>query len=173
VSNALCAAAAATAAGATLEHVARGLGAMPAVQGRLQFKVARGGAWIIDDSYNANPSSVRAGIEVLASLGSPRWLVLADMAELGEFADESHAEVGRLARERGIDRLFATGRLAALAVESFGKGAEWYPDTDALARALEAVLPGDARVLVKGSRVNRLERVVDALVGAAPGRKAG
>jgi UDP-N-acetylmuramoyl-tripeptide--D-alanyl-D-alanine ligase len=171
VVNALGAAAAATAAGATLEHVAAGLGAVRAVQGRLQLKKARSGAWIIDDSYNANPSSMRAGIDVLADLAGPRWLVIGDMAELGEFADSSHVEIGEYARKRGVERLFATGKLAALAAESFGQGAQWYPDAEALAHALDAALVAGVRLLVKGSRFNRLERVVDALAAPATGRK--
>ena len=163
VANALCAAAAASVAGAGLEHVRAGLAAMRPVQGRLQLKRARSGAWLIDDSYNANPSSVRAGIDVLVELEGPKWLVLGDMGELGEFARASHAEIGAYARDRGVERLCATGELAQLAVESFGTGAEWYPDTEALARALDRALPREASVLVKGSRVNRLERVVAAL----------
>ncbi|MGH8309527.1 MAG: UDP-N-acetylmuramoyl-tripeptide--D-alanyl-D-alanine ligase, partial [Steroidobacteraceae bacterium] len=173
VVNALGAAAAAVAAGATLEHVATGLASMRAVQGRLQFRLARSGAWIIDDSYNANPSSMRAGIDVLADLSGRRWLVMGDMAELGAFAEDSHAEIGAYARERGIERLFATGKLAGLAVESFGAGAQWYPDTESLAQALDASVSRDVRLLVKGSRVNRLERVVDALAAVSTGRKAG
>ncbi|HUN26111.1 MAG TPA: UDP-N-acetylmuramoyl-tripeptide--D-alanyl-D-alanine ligase [Steroidobacteraceae bacterium] len=165
VANALAAAAASVAAGATLEHVRAGLAAMRAVHGRLELKRARSGAWLIDDSYNANPSSVRAGIEVLEELGGHRWLVLGDMAELGEFAHTSHAEIGTFAREHGVERLFATGSLAQLAVESFGAGGAWYPDGEALARALEAQAGAEVRLLVKGSRVNRLERVVAALVG--------
>jgi UDP-N-acetylmuramoyl-tripeptide--D-alanyl-D-alanine ligase len=163
VANALGAAAAATAAGATPAQVAAGLASMRAVPGRLQFRTARSGAWVIDDSYNANPSSMRAGIDVLAGLDGRRWLVIGDMAELGEFAETSHAEIGRYARERGIERLFATGRLAGIAVENFGGGARWFPDGESLARTLEAELTGEVRVLVKGSRMNRLERVVDAL----------
>jgi UDP-N-acetylmuramoyl-tripeptide--D-alanyl-D-alanine ligase len=166
IANALCAAAAATAAGASLEHVRAGLAAMRAVQGRLQLKRARSGAWVIDDSYNANPSSVRAGIDVLAQLEGPKWLVLGEMAELGEFARSSHAEIGAYARDHGVGRLCATGELTQLAVESFGAGAEWYPDTEALAGALGSALPREASVLVKGSRVNRLERVVAALTGS-------
>ncbi|HEX4269223.1 MAG TPA: UDP-N-acetylmuramoyl-tripeptide--D-alanyl-D-alanine ligase [Steroidobacteraceae bacterium] len=176
VANALGAAAAAAAAGATLEQIVRGLGAMRAVPGRLQLKQAAGGAWIIDDSYNANPSSVHAGIEVLASIEGRRWLVLGEMAELGEFAAEAHAEIGAFAREHGVERLLATGPLAALAVERFGAGGQWFPDTEALGRELLRVLsslPAGAggsgaasvSVLVKGSRVARLERVVAALVG--------
>jgi UDP-N-acetylmuramoyl-tripeptide--D-alanyl-D-alanine ligase len=166
VANALAAAAAATSAGAKLEHVAIGLGAVRAVAGRLQFKMTANGAWLIDDSYNANPSSVRAGIEVLAGLDGRKWLVLGDMAELGNFASSSHAEIGVFAREHGIERLFATGQLAALAVESFGPGGQWFAEANSLAEALHAA-PPEVRMLIKGSRVNRLERVVDALVAPA------
>ena len=165
VLNALCAAAAATAAGASLEDVRLGLATMRPVPGRLQFKTAPSGAWIVDDSYNANPSSVKAGIEVLASVDARRWLVMGDMGELGDFADASHGEIGRFARDHHIDRLFATGKLSALAVEAFGAGAEWFADTETLARAVNAELTREVCVLVKGSRSARLERVVDSLVG--------
>jgi UDP-N-acetylmuramoyl-tripeptide--D-alanyl-D-alanine ligase len=171
--NALGAAAAASAAGLSLADIARGLGAARPVPGRLQFKRAASGAWIIDDSYNANPSSVQAGIEVLAQLDGRRWLVFADMGELGDYATESHHQVGVRARAAGIERLFATGTLAQLAVESFGAGASWFPDTSTLAAGLGAELsnlePGSCaavRMLVKGSRFNRLEQVVTALVAA-------
>jgi UDP-N-acetylmuramoyl-tripeptide--D-alanyl-D-alanine ligase len=169
VANALAAAAAAVSAGATLEHVVAGLAAMRAVAGRLQFRAARGGAWLIDDSYNANPSSVRAAIEVLAQLPGRRWLVLGDMAELGEFAAAEHQAIGELARARGIERLYALGALAACAATSFGAGARSFTDVPTLLGALSAALEqgaADVRLLVKGSRVNRLERVVAAL---APG----
>jgi len=165
VSNALAAAAAATAAGATLQHVIAGLSAVRAVAGRLQFKKAASGAWLIDDSYNANPSSMRAGIDVLAELEGRRWLVIGDMAELGEFSDSAHAEVGAYARERGIERVYATGPMSARAVESFGAGAQWFADSKSLAEALALASP-EVRMLIKGSRVNRLERVVEALVGS-------
>jgi UDP-N-acetylmuramoyl-tripeptide--D-alanyl-D-alanine ligase len=190
VANALAAAAAAAAAGAKLEHIAAGLGAMRAVAGRLQFKKALSGAWIIDDSYNANPSSMRAGIEVLAELEGTKWLVIGDMAELGDYAPAAHTEVGEFARAHGIERLFAMGGLAKLAVDSFGAGGQWFADAQSLAselvRALAASGTGAAttdaatssataaadptgaasgiRLLIKGSRVNRLERVVDTLV---------
>ena len=162
--NALAAAAAATAAGAKLDQVTAGLATVRAVAGRLQFKMTANGAWLIDDSYNANPSSVRAGIEVLAGLDGRKWLVLGDMAELGDFAESAHREIGEFAREHGIERLFATGPLSALAVESFGRGGQWFAEANALAEALHAA-PPEARMLIKGSRFNRLERVVDALVG--------
>jgi UDP-N-acetylmuramoyl-tripeptide--D-alanyl-D-alanine ligase len=167
VSNALAAAAAATSAGAGLQQIVAGLGTVRAVSGRLQFKKALSGAWIIDDSYNANPSSMRAGIEVLAELDGAKWLVVGDMAELGEFAPAAHEEIGELARAHGIERLYAIGGLAKLAVDSFGAGAQWFPDAQALSKALGLALAGAAspvRMLIKGSRVNKLERVVDALV---------
>jgi len=171
VLNSLCAAAAAIAAGASLDDVRSGLATMRPVPGRLQFKTAPSGAWIVDDSYNANPSSMKAGIEVLASVDARRWMVMGDMGELGEFADSSHEEIGRFARAHQIDRLFATGKLSALAVEAFGSGGEWFADTEALSRAVNAELTREVCVLVKGSRSNRLERVVEALVGSAPSRE--
>ena len=174
LTNALGAAAAASAVGVGLPDIARGLGSMRPVPGRLQFKRAAGGAWIIDDSYNANPSSVQAGIDVLAQLTGRRWLVFADMGELGEYADESHRQVGVWAKAAGIERLFATGTLAKLAVQTFGAGASWFADTTALAAGLNTELgrikpgfdPGEVRMLIKGSRFNRLEHVVAALVGS-------
>jgi len=173
VLNSLCAAAAAVAAGASLDEVRAGLATMRPVSGRLQFKTAPSGAWIVDDSYNANPSSMKAGIEVLAAVDARRWLVMGDMGELGDYAVDSHGEIGRFARVNRIERLFATGKLSALAVEAFGSGAEWFADTEALARAVNAELSRSVNagvspevcVLVKGSRSNRLERVVEALVG--------
>ena len=166
VYNALAAAAAALAAGATLAQVVAGLGTVRSVAGRLQFRPLAGGAWLIDDSYNANPSSARAALEVLAELPGRRWLVLGDMAELGDYAPDSHRELGTLARALGVERLYAFGSLAALAADSFGAGAERHTDIEALTRAVAAGLSGEVRLLVKGSRVNRLERLVSALAGA-------
>jgi UDP-N-acetylmuramoyl-tripeptide--D-alanyl-D-alanine ligase len=173
VLNALAAAAAAVSAGASLAQVATGLGQMQPVSGRLQLRRTRHGAWLIDDSYNANPSSVRAGLEVLGELEGRRWLVLGDMAELGEAAEESHRELGALARSLGVERLYTFGALAALAADSFGPDSERYRDAGELSRALDAALSSEVRVLVKGSRVNRLERVVEALLAPDETRKAG
>jgi UDP-N-acetylmuramoyl-tripeptide--D-alanyl-D-alanine ligase len=176
IANALAAAAAAASAGATLIHIAAGLAAVRAVPGRLQFKQAASGAWLIDDSYNANPSSVRAAIEVLASLSGRRWLVLGDMAELGEHAVSAHADMGEFARHHGVERLYAFGALAALAAESFGAGAQGFTDASSLTAALGGALATagpEVRLLVKGSRVNRLERVVDALTGGSGASQGG
>jgi UDP-N-acetylmuramoyl-tripeptide--D-alanyl-D-alanine ligase len=164
--NALAAAAAAVSAGATLEDVAAGLAAMQPVAGRLQPGRTAQGARLIDDSYNANPSSMRAGIDVLTGMPGASWLVMGDMGELGEHARSSHEDIGRYARERGVQRLFATGPLSTLAVESFGAGASWFPDTESLARAVKELLTPEVTLLVKGSRSNRLERVVASLTGA-------
>ena len=167
VANALAAAAAAAAAGASLDEIAAGLADFRAVAGRLQLKAGTRDSWIIDDSYNANPSSVRAGLEVLRALPGATWLVLGDMAELGEYAEDSHAHMGAYARDCGIKRLFAVGAQSSRAVETFGSGAEWFADADSLTRRLQAELAPGITVLIKGSRVNRLERVVQALTGGA------
>jgi UDP-N-acetylmuramoyl-tripeptide--D-alanyl-D-alanine ligase len=176
VANALAAAAAAASAGAQLGHIVAGLAAVRAVPGRLQFRRALGGGWLIDDSYNANPSSVRAAIEVLATLPGRRWLVLADMAELGAFALDEHVQLGEFARAAGLERLYATGPLSTRAAEAFGAGGQSFADVPALTRALRAALAGaadDVRVLVKGSRFNRLERVVEAVAGDALPERGG
>jgi UDP-N-acetylmuramoyl-tripeptide--D-alanyl-D-alanine ligase len=163
ISNALGAAAAAGAAGASLDDIVAGLGDFRAVPGRLQLKAGLRGSWIIDDSYNANPSSVQAGLDVLRSVPGSTWLVLADMAELGAHAADSHADLGRYARDCGVKRLFALGPDSSRAAETFGSGAEWFQDAESLIRRLQAEISAGVTVLVKGSRVNRLERVVQAL----------
>jgi UDP-N-acetylmuramoyl-tripeptide--D-alanyl-D-alanine ligase len=169
VGNALAAAAAAAAAGASLNEIAAGLAEFRAVAGRLQLKPGTRDSWIIDDSYNANPSSVRAGLEVLRSLPGATWLVLGDMAELGDYAEDSHAHMGAYARDCGIKRLFAVGAQSSRAVETFGSGGEWFADADSLTRRLQAELAPGITVLIKGSRINRLERVVQALTGGGSG----
>jgi UDP-N-acetylmuramoyl-tripeptide--D-alanyl-D-alanine ligase len=160
--NALAAAACAFAAGVPLEAIVRGLAAFRPVAGRLAAERLACGAIVVDDSYNANPDSVRAAIDVLAALPAPTVLVLGDMGEVGEFASEFHREVGEYARRRGISRLAAIGPAARAAVEAFGAGAAHFDDIEALARAAE----GAASVLVKGSRFMRMERVVALLRGA-------
>lgn len=173
LANALAAAATASAAGARLDDVVQGLNAFRAVTGRLQLKAGIRNSWIIDDSYNANPSSVRAGLDVLRSVGGVTWLVLGDMAELGEHAAQSHLQIGQYARDCGVQRLFALGPESSGAAEAFGAGAEWFPDAESLIRRLSSEVAGGVTLLIKGSRVNRLERVVAALLGstaAATGR---
>jgi UDP-N-acetylmuramoyl-tripeptide--D-alanyl-D-alanine ligase len=168
VLNAAAAAAAAWACGASLPQILAGLASVQPVRGRLQLKPAHGGAWLIDDSYNANPSSAVAGLEVLGSLEGERWLVLGEMAELGEHAVSGHVQVGRAARAQGVSRLFAIGPSTLHTVEAFGQGGAWFPDSSALVAAVRDSLRPGVTLLVKGSRVNRLETVVSALVESPP-----
>ncbi len=174
VRNALAAAAAAWSAGAGLEDIREGLAAACAVAGRLQIRRSEAGATVIDDTYNANPGSLIAALQVQKTLPGEAWLVLGDMGELGPQAAARHAEMGQYSREQGVTRLFATGVLARHAAGAFGAGAQWFPDSDALVGALAKELSEDVVVLVKASRAMHLERVVRALVGSghAPRRQA-
>ena len=165
VLNAFAAAACALAAGASLEAVARGLAAFRPVVGRMQRRTARSGARLIDDSYNANPDSVRAAIDVLAAEGGVKILLLGDMAEVGERGAEFHQEIGHYARERGIDRLLAVGELSSACVAAFGEGARHFATVGALISAAQAELRPQTTMLVKGSRFMRMEQVVQALAG--------
>jgi len=161
VRNAFAAAACAHAAGIELASIAAGLSAFRPYTGRLQVKHARSGATVIDDSYNANPDSVRAAIDVLASCPAPTALVLGDMGEVGPRGPELHREIGAYARSRGVTQLLALGAASKHAVEAFGAGAEHFSDVEALVPAIRG-----RTVLVKGSRFMRMERVVAALTGA-------
>jgi UDP-N-acetylmuramoyl-tripeptide--D-alanyl-D-alanine ligase len=163
VLNAFAAAACALAAGASLEAVARGLAAFRPVGGRMQRRTARSGAKLIDDSYNANPDSVRAAIEVLAAEPGAKFLLLGDMAEVGERGVEFHEEIGRYARERGIDRLYAVGALSSASVAAFGEGARHFATVEDLISAAQEELRPRTTMLVKGSRFMRMERAVQAL----------
>ncbi|MBE0612652.1 MAG: UDP-N-acetylmuramoyl-tripeptide--D-alanyl-D-alanine ligase [Burkholderiales bacterium] len=165
VRNALAAAAAATAAGVGLSEIARGLAEFRPVQGRLQIKSGRGGVIVLDDTYNANPDSVIAAIEVLARAAGSKFLVLGDMGEVGANGAAFHAEIGSHARALGVDRLHLLGKSCAHAAAAFGEGARHYEDIEALLTGLQAELGGGATVLVKGSRFMRMERVVQALTG--------
>ena len=164
VSNALGALAAATAAGADLATAAASLAAFLPLQGRLQTTALPDGGAVIDDTYNANPDSVRAAIAVLSRAAAPKWLVFGDMGEVGDEGVAFHREIGAYARAAGIDRLYGVGDLAQHAVNAFGANAEHFADVATLAAALRPV-PG-LTVLVKGSRFMRMERVVTALTGA-------
>ncbi|HXQ31712.1 MAG TPA: UDP-N-acetylmuramoyl-tripeptide--D-alanyl-D-alanine ligase [Steroidobacteraceae bacterium] len=175
VVNALGAAAAAHAAGVPLADIAAGLERMRAVKGRLQPHPALNGAQLIDDSYNANPSSLSAGLEVLAGVAGERWLVLGDMGELGTHSRDAHVSAGREARARGVARLFAVGSCTPEAVGAFGTGGEWFADSAALAERVSTLLAPGVTVLIKGSRMNHLERVVEMLrapQAASPSRAA-
>ena len=163
VRNACAAAAVALALEVGIDDIRAALESVNPVGGRLQPVRGINDATLFDDSYNANPLSVIAAAEFLASLPGESWLVLGDMKELGDDAEELHREVGEAARASGVSRLFAYGDLAASAAEGFGLHASWFASLDALVDELCAGLSSDINVLVKGSRSMRMERVVDAL----------
>jgi UDP-N-acetylmuramoyl-tripeptide--D-alanyl-D-alanine ligase len=171
--NALAACAAAHVLGVAPGDVTLALGYFEGAKGRLQRKPARNGALVIDDTYNANPDSVKAAIDVLAAASGMRVLVLGDMGELGEQAAAMHAEIGDAARARGIDRLLTLGELSELAVRRFGSGGQHFRDLDALCGALDLLLGPGVTALVKGSRFMRMERVVERLVGGGAAKSAG
>lgn len=163
VRNACAAAAIAHAVEIDLDTIRAGLESVDPVGGRLEPLRGIHGATLFDDSYNANPISVVAAAEFVASLPGESWLVLGDMKELGDDAALLHREVGEAARASGVNRLFAFGDLASNAAEGFGENASWYTSIDALVDELSSALSADVSVLVKGSRSMRMERVVDAL----------
>lgn len=167
IMNALAATAAALAAGATLTDVQVGLNAMKPVKGRLQPKIAATGQLLIDDSYNANPQSMNAAMDVLVQALGQTIMVIGDMGELGEQAPVLHYKVGERARQQGVTRLLATGPLSREAVRGFGSAAQWFENQNELIGVLSAMLAQQefsrAAVLVKGSRSAHMEHVVDAL----------
>ena len=166
VKNALAASACALAAGVPLAAVAQGLQAFEPVKGRsraLVLHTPTGDITLVDDTYNANPDSVRAAIDVLAELPAPRWLVLGDMGEVGHQGPEFHVEVGAYAAERGIDALWTLGDLAVHAARAFG-AARHFEDMDSLLAAVAAGIGDFQSVVVKGSRFMKMERVVEALM---------
>lgn len=163
IANALAASAIALALDVPVETIVAGLERASAVEGRLKRIDMASGWTLIDDSYNANPSSMRAAIDTLALAAGERWLVLGDMAELGSEARALHAGVGAHAREGGIDRLFAVGPLSTVAVDAFGAGGKHFIDKAALIDALRAELHAGVTCLVKGSHSSGMEQVVAAL----------
>jgi UDP-N-acetylmuramoyl-tripeptide--D-alanyl-D-alanine ligase len=162
--NALAAAAACLAAGVPLAPIVRGLSGCAGMQGRLQQKRGTGGATVIDDSYNANPDSMRAAIDVLATLPGRRIFVMGDMGEVGDAASQLHDEIGGYAKSQGIDALFALGEKSVAAVHNFAGGARHFATVEALVAVLRPLMDKDTTVLVKGSRFMRMERVVEAIL---------
>ncbi len=165
--NAMAAAAACLAAGLRLSAVLAGLESFAGVKGRLQRRAGKNGAEILDDTYNANPDSVRAGIDVLAATIGRKLLVLGDMGEIGEASGQYHDEIGGYAKSQGVDRLYALGDAAQQAVRNFGEGARHYCNVDKLVAAVDKELGPETTVLVKGSRFMKMERVADALAAVA------
>ncbi len=168
VRNALAAVACTYAAGIPLEKIKLGLDTFAPVSGRLQKKQAVNGAVVIDDTYNANPDSVRAAIDVLSKAAAPRVLVLGDMGEVGTQGREFHEEVGAYAHAKGIETVLVTGELAA---HIHGAQVRHFENFGDLLSAVEAAVSPDATVLIKGSRFMKMERVVQHLIGSQQANK--
>jgi UDP-N-acetylmuramoyl-tripeptide--D-alanyl-D-alanine ligase len=163
VSNALAAIAAATAAGANIGAAAIALTAFRPISGRLHTRIGVNGATIIDDTYNANPDSVKAAIAVLTNAGGAKWLVLGDMGEVGDQGPAFHREIGEYARAAGVDRLLTVGDLTTYAVAAFGAGGKHYADQESLVHDLNAALQRGTTVVIKGSRFMAMVRVIERL----------
>lgn len=164
VRNALAAAACSLAAGIDWQTIIRGLEAFSPVRGRLEKKTAFNGALLIDDTYNANPDSVRAAMDVLAELPGKGIFVLGDMGEVGNDGERFHVEVGEYARERHIGHFFTFGEMARYASKAYGNAGRHYTDMDEMNAVLRQLLEPDMTVLVKGSRFMKMERVVNELM---------
>ncbi|MCL2160378.1 MAG: UDP-N-acetylmuramoyl-tripeptide--D-alanyl-D-alanine ligase [Betaproteobacteria bacterium] len=165
--NALAAAAACLSAGAPLTAVTAGLSNCGGARGRLQRRIGPRAALILDDTYNANPDSVRAGIDVLVRMPGRTILVFGDMGEVGETSAQAHAEIGSYARNKGVDCLCTLGVMSENAVSNFGIDGRHFSSIEMLVEALAPDLGADDTVLVKGSRFMRMERVVEALTALA------
>ena len=163
VMNALAASAAALAAGVGLDEISAGLESLSPVAGRFNIHQLPDGVTLIDDTYNANPGSLQAALDVLALSDGETWLVLGDMGELGADAQALHRAAGEQAYTAGIDRLFTLGSLAQAAAEAFGSRAEHFDNPETLVAALSQARHGDLHILVKGSRSMRMERIIESL----------
>ncbi len=166
VKNSLAAAAACLAAGCSLEQIKEGLESMLPVKGRLCALAGLKGAVVIDDSYNANPASCSAALDLLSDMNGEKWMALGAFAELGERSRELHHEMGREIKKKGVKRLFAVGEEAKQVVEAFGAEGYWFEEQGSLIESLKEKLNKDVIVLVKGSRSQKMERVVEALLAS-------
>ena len=163
ISNALAASACAVALGISNADIARGLANFSAVKGRLQRKLGFNGAALIDDTYNANPDSMKAAIDVLTAQKGNTVFVMGDMAELGADSAKMHAEIGAYAKQKGVAQLLGYGEHTKQAVKAFGSHGEHFDALEANIHAARRAMKRDVTVLVKGSRFMQMERVVAAL----------
>ncbi len=163
VLNACGAAAVASALGADLQQIKKGLESARPVGGRLRVVAGVNDCTIYDDSYNANPTSIIAAAKFLVTLPGQSWLVLGDMGELGANAVALHADLGRVLGKVGVDRLFVCGELMRNTAEAFGRGAHWFDDKSELIDALREAVVSTTNLLIKGSRLMRMEEIVAAL----------
>ncbi|WP_349615979.1 UDP-N-acetylmuramoyl-tripeptide--D-alanyl-D-alanine ligase [Azotobacter salinestris] len=165
VANALAAAAAAHALGVPLVGIQAGLESLQPVKGRAVAQLTASGMRVIDDSYNANPASMCAAIDILAGFSGRTVLALGDMGELGAWAEEGHRQVGTYAVGK-VDALYAVGPLMAHAVAAFGEGGRHFADQATLLEALRGEQHPDTTILIKGSRSAAMDKIVSALCGS-------
>ena len=165
--NALAAAAMASALSISLAKIVQGLMRFTGVGGRLNIMVGYNEATVIDDTYNANLASVKAGLEVLAKREGEKILVIGDLAELGEFVEAQHAQIGEIARKLGIHKLFAVGQSTPSTVAAFGEGGYHFTSQKELVVHLRKCLHKQVNILVKGSRSSRMEEVVEQISGTS------
>ncbi|MEJ2452544.1 MAG: UDP-N-acetylmuramoyl-tripeptide--D-alanyl-D-alanine ligase [Candidatus Thiodiazotropha sp.] len=163
--NALAAIAAALAMGCSIEQIQRGLASVQPVAGRLRSLQSASGLRLIDDTYNANPDSVAAAMAVLQQAPGDHWLVLGDLAELGEEAENLHVEIGRHAKAAGLPHLYTLGKLSRRAAKAFGEGGEAFERIEDLVSVLKERAASGDTLLIKGSRSAGMERVVKLLMG--------
>jgi len=164
VKNALASASAGLALGLTLEQIKNGLESVAPVTGRLQPLISRLGNIVIDDTYNANADSLKAGVDVLINCRGPHWVVIGAFNELGPDSPSIHADIGKLLSSKGVVRLLAIGSDAKNSVQSFGKGATFFAHQEELINTLTEELTGIETILIKGSRTQHMENVAAALV---------
>ncbi|MDM3871750.1 UDP-N-acetylmuramoyl-tripeptide--D-alanyl-D-alanine ligase [Porticoccus sp. W117] len=171
VANALAAAGVALAAGVEVAHIGAGLSALQSVPGRMELLELTSGDYLIDDSYNANPGSVKAAVDALLQLPGIPVLVLGDMGELGDDEVALHAEVGEYAAQAGVAQLMTVGTLSANTSAAFGEGGQHFDNQQDLLAALVPQLGAGMAVLVKGSRSSGMENITKALVAASAGEQ--
>jgi UDP-N-acetylmuramoyl-tripeptide--D-alanyl-D-alanine ligase len=164
VLNSIAAAACCVAAGIPIDDIKKGLECISPVMGRMQLITTSKGLRIFNDTYNANPTSLKAGLQVLSNYSGNRWLILGDMAELGNDSAEHHRLAGELAREYGIQRLFALGEFSNYVVDGFGSGSSQFLSAEDLISTVLRDLSNDTTILVKGSRSMGMEKIVESLV---------
>ncbi len=164
VRNALAAAACCVAIDVPMQQIKQGLQLVQTLKGRMQSKTGKRNSRIIDDTYNANPASMEAAIQIATATSDRCWLVMGDMGEMGDAAVSSHQQAGEFARAAGVERLYALGELGKHAVQAFGSGARHFADRETLIKTLVVELEDGLTVLVKGSRAMAMEYVVQALV---------
>lgn len=164
VKNALAATAASLALGVPFAQVPAGLQQVRAVNGRLQLMLSPTGIRLINDSYNANPASLTVALDVLKQCPGEHWLALGAFGELGSESEQIHREMGFAIKRSGVKRLFATGALTENTVEAFGQGGVYYASQDELIDAVQKEITPDKVLLVKGSRAQKMEVVVNALL---------